>query len=355
MQLRPHHLLIGATTSLFIFCVVGLGSAIKPLILAWAMAYCCEPLFEFLAKKGLPRSFSAFIILLCIIFVLFFMLFAVLPYLVTELIYFLKDFPDLVLTFIKHILAHLKNIGFDLSFDEYTLKKFIAAKLPTVSMSTFFWVGNFVQNALGHVVASILDLIALFLFPVFFFYVAIYYESMHISLYSWLPDFWVVVLEDMFNQAGVVMGGFIRGQLMIAVFLSLYYALCLYCIGLKFAFLVGASTGILSLIPYVGFCFGLFTASMIAVATQAYLWVFIAIIMVFIGAYMLEICLLAPHLVGKRVNLNALSILLALMIGGNLMGIWGMLFAIPVAAFIQSYYQRFKNHIVATNWMTKRI
>ena len=355
MQLRQHHLLIGATAALFAFCVIGLGSAIKPLILAWAMAYCCEPIFEYFAQKGLPRVFSAFVILLCITFLLFFVIFALLPHLVTELIYFLKDFPDLFLTFVKYILVQLKGLGVDLSFDEYTLKKFITAKLPTVSMSTFFWVGNFVQSALGHIVTSVLDLIELFLFPVFFFYVAIYFKSIHTSLYSWLPASWVVVLEDMFAQAGVVMGGFIRGQLMISLFLSLYYALCLYCIGLKFAFLVGVCTGILSLIPYVGFCFGLFTACMIAIATQAYIWVFFAIVAIFFGAYMLEVGLLAPRLVGKRVNLNALSILLALMIGGNVMGIWGMLFCYSVAAFIQSYYQRFKHYIVATNWMTKPV
>lgn len=329
-------LLLMVTTLLL--AVLSLGAALKPLVFAWALAYFCLPLFAYLEQKGVKRCYTAAIVLAIIALVMFSLLFIFVPYLVNELQLFLRDFPNTVIMVVQNVINFAGNYGVIIDLDDFSLLNFIKANMPNISSDSVLWIGGAVKNAIGNIISSVINLIALFVFPVFFFYFSIYYDRINSTIISWLPKTYVKMFFSMLREVDNVMSGYVRGQLLIASILALYYAFILKIIGLEFGMVIGFCAGIMSVIPYVGFSLGLFSSLLVAAATSFSLWNVATILLVFTVAYLLDNFCLTPYLVGAKLGLNPLSIMLVLIIGGNLFGIWGMLFIIPIAALLKKFF-----------------
>jgi predicted PurR-regulated permease PerM len=130
------------------------------------------------------------------------------------------------------------------------------------------------------------------------------------------------------------LAGFIRGQLTVCLFLGGFYAIGLSLMGLQYGFFVGVAAGVLSIIPYVGSIFGLI-ASVGLAYYQFGGWEYPVIALaIFVVGQLIEGNYLTPKLVGESVGLHPLWVIFVLMAGGALMGIVGMMIAVPVAAII---------------------
>lgn len=99
--------------------------------------------------------------------------------------------------------------------------------------------------------------------------------------------------------------------------------------GLRYAFLLGAMTGVLTLLPEVGFVVGLVPVIAVAGATGHSWGSSTLIVGSLIGVHLIEANVLTPKLVGKSLNLNVLATFLGLFGGGLLWGVWGMLLSVP--------------------------
>jgi predicted PurR-regulated permease PerM len=120
----------------------------------------------------------------------------------------------------------------------------------------------------------------------------------------------------------------------VALLLGLIYALALMVAGLNYGFLIGLLSGLFSIVPFVGSIFGLL-AGVIVAWFQAGDLSYVAIIAaIFMGGQFVEGNFLTPKLVGDSVGLHPLWVMFALMAGGTLLGLLGMLIAVPVAAVI---------------------
>ncbi|MGE4313316.1 MAG: AI-2E family transporter [Pseudobdellovibrionaceae bacterium] len=139
-------------------------------------------------------------------------------------------------------------------------------------------------------------------------------------------------LHKMLKQIDKKLAGFVRGQLTVCLILGVAYAIALTLAGLNYGFFIGLATGLLSIIPYVGSTLGLVTSLTVAWFQEGELsYVGIIAAIFFIGQF-LEGNFLTPKLVGNSVGLHPLWVLFAVMAGGAVFGILGMLLAVPVAA-----------------------
>ena len=353
MDKKDTWLFLGATFFLFLLCFIGLDAAFKPLLFAWVLSYFCMPLFDKLENIGMKREVSAFIILLLIILFLVSVLFIFIPYLVSELQYFLEDFPQLVVTVTQNLVSLAAKNGITLDVDDFSLLNFIKAHMPNVSAKSLVWVGSAFQSAVSNIIATILGIISIFLFPVFFFYVSNSHKSINKSVSSWLPERYLRSFTLVKNAIDDVMGGFLRGQVVIASILACYYSIALSIIKLPFGGVIGIFTGLLSLVPYVGFSLGLFSSIIVALATGSDVFTIVLIGITFLIAYISDSFFMTPKLVGGSVGLNPLCVMLSLIIGGNLFGLWGMFFAIPGAALIKRFYSFHKDQFLASTWFVK--
>src|SRR5690606_21553831 len=142
-------------------------------------------------------------------------------------------------------------------------------------------------------------------------------------------------IRNLLRQIDTKISGFIRGQITVAFILGIVYAVSLSIAGLNYGFLIGLGAGLFSVIPFVGSTLGLIVAVGVAWFQTAGDWTYTAIIAaIFLAGQFIEGNFLTPKLVGDSVGLHPLWVLFALLAGGSLFGIVGMLLAVPVAAVI---------------------
>ncbi len=178
-------------------------------------------------------------------------------------------------------------------------------------------------------------LISFFLVPLFFFYLIEDYENIASSTKSMIPPRFRPKGESYAKAFNRILSGYLRGQFLVVVSLSVLYSSVLGLIGIKFALFLGIISGLISFIPYAGFTIGLVLALLTSLATNEPPMTLVKIIAGFLAVQALEGTILTPKLVGNKVQLSELSTLIALIIGGNFFGLIGLLIAIPFAALFK--------------------
>ncbi|MCB9778501.1 MAG: AI-2E family transporter [Alphaproteobacteria bacterium] len=170
------------------------------------------------------------------------------------------------------------------------------------------------------------------LLPLFTFYLLRDWDRIVAAIDELVP----VPLRPRIRRVAVEVDGrlaaFIRGQLTVCAILGVVYSLGLWAAGIDMAWTIGMLSGALFIVPYLGTAVGVLLAGLVAVVDYGVdihlLWVALT----FAGAQALEGYVLTPRIVGEKVGLHPLVVIIALIVGGSLLGIWGMLLAIPVTA-----------------------
>ncbi|MDE2571499.1 MAG: AI-2E family transporter, partial [bacterium] len=131
-----------------------------------------------------------------------------------------------------------------------------------------------------------------------------------------------------------VIGGFIRGQVIVAAIVGVLATVIMLLTHVKYALLLGLITGIADIIPYVGAVVGAAPAVLISLITFGWPHALL-VLALFVLMYEAEGHLIAPWIVGHSVGLTPLAVLLALLIGGEAFGLIGLLLAVPAAGIIR--------------------
>ena len=129
-------------------------------------------------------------------------------------------------------------------------------------------------------------------------------------------------------------GGFFRGQLLVALIVGLIVSLGLGLIGLKFWFLVGMIAGLFNVIPLIGPYIGAVPGLVIALTTGSPFQALL-VIAIMVGAQQIDNHFITPQVMQRAVHLHPALVMLALLAGGTIAGFLGLLFAVPGAAVIK--------------------
>jgi len=128
---------------------------------------------------------------------------------------------------------------------------------------------------------------------------------------------------------------FFRGQLTISLIEGTIVFAALWLMGVKFSFLFGALYAVLSLVPFLGVVVGFAVTELFVLAdTGGFTTTFFLVAGLFGAVQVLEGCLLQPLILGKETGLHPIAVILALLICGELFGIFGMLIAVPIASTV---------------------
>ncbi len=141
-------------------------------------------------------------------------------------------------------------------------------------------------------------------------------------------------VESVLNDIGQKFGGWLRGQLFLALCIGASAGLGTWILGLPYPLLLGLAAGITEMIPLVGPVLGAIPAVLVVLFVGPP-WRIVATIILFTAIQQIEGNLLVPRVMQKAVGLSPLLTIVALMIGGQLLGILGALLAVPVAAALQ--------------------
>ena len=198
--------------------------------------------------------------------------------------------------------------------------------------------GGVVANVLGYVSSSGFALLAwvanIALLPVLTFFFLRDWDLIVGRIGSLVPRDHFDTVRRLALESNEVLGGFIRGQLLVMLILGILYAVGLWWVGLDLGILIGLLAGLLTFVPYLG------PASIVIFGGLAALvqygdWQHLAgVAMVFSIGQIIESFVLTPMLVGDRIGLHPMAVIFAEMAGGTLFGFLGMLLALPVAAVV---------------------
>jgi predicted PurR-regulated permease PerM len=140
-------------------------------------------------------------------------------------------------------------------------------------------------------------------------------------------------------EVDAVIGGFIRGQMIVALCVGILITIAMLLLHVPYAFLLGLLAGVTDLIPYVGAVMAFIPAFISALLVHGLGSAFL-VLLAFVAIYEFEGHIIAPNVVGRQVHLSPFVVLLALLIGAELGGIVGMLVAIPIAGALRVLVRR---------------
>ena len=130
------------------------------------------------------------------------------------------------------------------------------------------------------------------------------------------------------------LGGFIRGQLLVGATIGACIVIALLILHVRYAVLIGVTAGLLDVIPYVGAFVGFVPAVALALLDDGWQHALVVAV-VFLAIFQAEGHFIAPKIVSDSVGLSPLMVIVAILIGGELLGIGGMFLAVPVAAVVR--------------------
>lgn len=141
------------------------------------------------------------------------------------------------------------------------------------------------------------------------------------------------------------MNSYFRGQGFVALCACVLYTIGFYIVGLPLAIVMGLLVGILYMIPYFQYI-TLIPVLVICFITSlggdvAFWSLFSKCLLVYVVVQCVCDYVITPHVMGKEMGLNPAVILLSLSVWGSLLGIIGMIIALPVTALILVYYERY--------------
>lgn len=183
--------------------------------------------------------------------------------------------------------------------------------------------------------------------PIYIFLFLIYREKFKQFFLSMLPNnndefAWKKDIEN-------VTQGYISGLMLVTLIIAALNTIGLLFLGIDHAIFFGVLSGVLTIIPYVGIFIGALFPTLMALITKDSYWYAIGVVIVFTVVQFLEGNFITPRITGSKVSINALAAIIALLIGGKILGIAGMILAVPAIGVIKimlSYSQRLKPFVI---------
>ncbi|MBC5810355.1 MAG: AI-2E family transporter [Candidatus Eremiobacteraeota bacterium] len=189
-------------------------------------------------------------------------------------------------------------------------------------------------NLLGAML-SLLTLGAIFIaVPVVSIYMLLEAETIKRTFLGMLPSKRRDRAKSVLSELDEVVGGFVRGQFLIALSVGIMVTALLVAFRLPYALLIGVWAGIVDVVPYLGAVAGAIPALLIAL-TSGSVGEAALLMLGFCAINQIEGSLLAPRIVSKTVRVSPLAVIFALLIGGELFGVVGMLVAVPIAGAVR--------------------
>lgn len=332
-------LLIGA----IVWVLLRVWIIIPPIVLAIAIIYILNPVVNVLHRKGLARWLGSCLSYAVLIGVFTLIGFLVFPSIADQASELADNFPtiyDDLAADLQHLASDVGLTGVDIpTFDELQASigddGFISERL-----------GRITDITLG-VLETILILI---LGPVVAFYVLLDLPTMRRKTMGLIPERHRAEVVHVSRQLGTAVGGFLRGQLFVALIVGVMTSVGFWLVGLPFWLLIGMIAGFLNIIPFVGPWVGGFLGVLVALATrdlETALWAGLVALVV----QQVDNHFVSPTVLRATVRLHPASIVLGLIAGASIGGFWGVLLTVPVMASFKIIVGHFwRTRVLGQSW-----
>jgi predicted PurR-regulated permease PerM len=307
---------------------------IAPLLVAMVVVYLLNPIVSRLTVRGIPRGLATILTYVVFLGVMAVGLRFLIPVIADQVSTFAKTVPDLLDKAQVSLTDTLRRLG--------------AKNLKTTelfkSLSPTGNAGSFISRIFSLTQSVLHILVVWVLGMVLAAYLLIDLPKIQRGAMALLPQARRAEVKSILEQIGRALGAFFRGQLLVALFVGLASMLGLYIVGLPYWALVGAIAGLTNLIPLIGPFIGAVPAVFIAFTTNSSegllhvhpgwplaVGASVALLIV----QQIDNHIISPNVVARTVKLHPVTVMLGLLVGGTLVGLPGMLLAVPTIASIK--------------------
>lgn len=344
---RAFRLLLSIAIVVFILYIISyLSDVLTPFFIAIILAYILNPTIRFFQYKlKLKKRWLSVLVVL-------FLLFGC-TYGLTKLL------SPMVSSEISHASKIFQTYSAEkmLNYDDSKIAEFISENFDKLKQNNELMqvlksqdlgeISKKLMQSLGGIYSSskwvISFVMATFLGVLYFLFALLQYDSFFGKWKELIPKKKQKAIKTIANDVETAVSNYFRGQFLVASIVGVLFAIGFKIIGLPMAILLGLFVGMLNMVPYLqilGFIPATFLAFIYSVETQQDFYVVMAfVLLVFVIVQIIEDGFLIPKIMGKTTGLNAVVILLGLSVWGKLLGIVGLLLAIPLTSLILAYYK----------------
>jgi predicted PurR-regulated permease PerM len=327
-----------AVVAIFIYLLNAASSVFMPLLVAFILAYALEPVVAKLVAWRVSRVPAIAIVLTCTVLAAILAVLALYIPLQNEFQNVRTSLPGYAVNFYELMPPRLKTILAIETPEKLNMQLDVALdKLQGISFSILKETLLVLQKAFSSTISFIIGVIGYFITPVYLFYFLKDMPAIREKLVNLVPCRHRPHFENKLSEIDDLLSGFIRGQLSVCAILAVLYSIGLYLIGIDLAIVIGTFAGLAFIIPYAGTIIGIILSVLMALLKFHDLLHPLLCIAWFGLVQALEGAIITPKIVGDKVGIHPVVAILALFIGGQFWGVFGMLLAVPVAAILKVF------------------
>jgi len=328
--------------SILAYLIYTLKSVLTPFFIALFIAYLMNPLISFIQKKlrvkkrglavAVGLSTSTLFITLIIL--------ASTPIINKEFqraTILVKEYAE----FIPPIPSQINDQINDFMNSDHT-KNFINSSSINETIDK---ITPLLKNLFAESLDVLIGIFGLFFILIYLVFILLGYPKLKESWASWIPGKYRDTAQDIASDLNSGMRSYFRGQVTIAFIVGILFCIGFKIIGLPLAILLGILVGMLNLVPYMqilGFIPAFLLSVLHSLETGQNIWISLsATALVFLIVQLIQESILIPKIMNKVTGLHPAIILLSLSIWGSLLGLTGLIIALPVSTLLISYYKRY--------------
>jgi predicted PurR-regulated permease PerM len=330
--------------------IVHFGNVILPFFLAWVISFILQPLCSVLERRGVPRLLAVSLIYLSLLGLAAGSIVLAIPVIQGQVDHIAAEVtvtlaPDNLNHLAARATQYLQSLGLSAK-DAQTLVAQFSGQIPNWTNRISGQAVNATTSAAGAIAGILIDLVLIFMLS---FYMVLDGDRLMESFIRRLPPVWHPDVRLLQKQVESSFGGFLRAQVIIALVYGVLTWLLLVLLGQPNGLLIAVLSGLIMLLPFVGPFLAVAPPAMLVVLQSPSHDLLRNVLILMVGlivAQQITMKLVAPMVMSAHVGLHPLIMFAALLIGAQEAGVWGALFAAPVAAvlvtMVEVFFERFQ-------------
>jgi len=338
---RSEKFLATATCTLSLVILLVLyysGATMVPIVFAFILAFILDAPVTFLERKGVNRPLSVLAVFLCVFLLLAALGIFFYQSMAAEFRRVELNLGDYVTKLYEFIPAQVKGyLGIETpELLSQRIQQGIE-QLQGISLDVYRETFEVVKRAFASTLGFILTILGYFITPVYLYYFLKDLPSIREGFMEIVPPRYREKFLAGSGEVHEILAAFVRGQLSVCAILAVLYSIGLYLIGIDLAVVIGTMAGLLFIIPYLGTVLGIVLSILMALLKFHDVLHPLLCLGWFVAVQALEGSFITPRIVGNRVGLHPVVTIIAIILGGQMFGILGMLLAVPVTAVLNVF------------------
>jgi len=340
---------IAVLIGLIVF-IVKIISVFGIFIFSFIIAFLLYPMVDWFSNRRVPRVWSILIVYLVIGSLLFGIGAAIVPTIIGQATSLLKQLPQIAIDLQQDWTPRLETLEKYLNEKGVTteeIKNYVDQIVPTLQE----WAAKFGNWFLSGLQGAVGGIVALFSVPIIVFYLLLDAPKIRDNLMGLVPRRTAGDVHFLLSRLSNMLNHYIRGQLLLCFIIFAMETTGLLILGVPHALLLGVLGGLTEVVPIVGpiiafipaFILSIFFTWDYGLGSMMYLgapWVRgLIIILFYMTVQWCENNLIVPRVMGHNLNLHPLTVIFALLVGGLLSGVFGMLLALPISACLKVVFE----------------